>query len=90
MAKIIKANGEKIEVSPNNGNDFKLEELQSIVDGYIEIVWMPNNEIMVVNEDGKLRDLPVNQEATKIYQEIFGFNDMIVGDVLLCNANQVE
>jgi len=90
MAKIIKSNGETIDVNPNNGNDFKLEELQTIVGGYIEIVWLPNNEIMVVNEDGKLMELPINQEATKIYQNAFGYNDVIVGDVLLCKSNQVE
>ena len=43
-----------------------------------------------VMKDGKLLDLPINQEATTIYQKTFGFNDMIVGDVLLCDANQVE
>lgn len=90
MAKIIKANGEIVEVSPNNGVDFKLEELQTIVNGYIEIVWMPNDEIMVVNEEGKLMDLPLNEIATTIYRNAFGYCDSIVGDVLICNNNQVE
>lgn len=90
MAKIIKTNGDEIEVAPKNGKDFKLEELNEIVDGYIEIVWLPNDEIMVVNEDGKLRKLPVNQKATEIYFNAFNYPDIIVGDVLLCNANQVE
>lgn len=90
MAKIIKANGETIEVEPRNGNDFKLEELKDIVNGYIEIVWLPMNKILVVNEDGKALDLPVNEAATKIYHDAFGFNDIIVGDVLLCNDSQVE
>lgn len=90
MAKIIKANGEEIETSPMNGNDFKLEELQSIVGGYIEIVWLPNGKIMVINEEGKLMNLPENVNATKIYHSTFGYNDLIVGDVLLCDSNQVE
>lgn len=90
MAKIIKANGEIIDVNPKNGKDFKLYELQKIVDGYIEVVWMPYDKIMVVNEDGKIRHLPVNEKATKIYQDCFGFSDIIVGDVLVCDSNQVE
>lgn len=90
MAEIIKANGEHKVVEPNNGKDFKLKELIEIVNGWVEIVWLPNDKIMIVNEDGKLLDLPINQEATKIYQDTFGFNDVIVGDVLLCNSNQVE
>lgn len=91
MAKIIKSNGEQIEVAPMNGNDFKLEELQTIVGGWVEIVWLPNNEdIMVINEEGKLYNLPLNKEATKIYQDSFGYTDLIVGDVLLCKKNQIE
>ena len=91
MAKIIKASGEQIEVAPMNGNDFKLEELQTIVGGLVEIVWLPNNEdIMVINEEGKLMNLPFNKEATKIYYDSFGYDDTIVGDVLLCKNNQVE
>ena len=90
MAQIIKTNGERVETSPKNGKDFKLEELQEIVNGWIEIVWLPNDMVLIVNEDGKPLDLPINQEATKIYQDAFGFNDVIVGDALLCNTNQVE
>lgn len=90
MAKIIKASGEEIETSPMNGNDFKLEELQSIVGGYIEIVWLPNDKIMVINEEGKLMELPLNVKATGIYYNAFGYEDLIVGDVLLCDSNQVE
>lgn len=90
MAQIIKTNGETIDVKPKNGKDFKLRELQAIVDGYIEIVWLPNDKIMVVNEDGKLRGLETNVEATRIYYNVFGYTDIIVGDVLICDANQVE
>lgn len=90
MARIIKANGEITEVSPANGKDFKLEELQTIVDGYIEVIWMPEDKIMVINEEGKLLKLPVNEKATKIYQDNFCYPDIIVGDVLVCDANQVE
>jgi hypothetical protein len=90
MAQIIKTNGEIIYAEPKNGKDFKLRELQAIVDGYIEIVWLPNDKIMVVNEDGKLRGLETNVEATRIYYNAFGYKDIIVGDVLLCDANQVE
>lgn len=90
MAQIIKANGQIVEAEPKNGKYFKLRELQKIVDGYIEVVWMPNDKIMVVNEDGKLRELETNVEATRIYYNAFGYQDIIVGDVLLCDSNQVK
>ena len=38
MAKIIKTDGTIVEVTPQNGADFQLEELQKIVGGYIEVL----------------------------------------------------
>lgn len=88
MAVIYKSNGEVIETSPKNGNDFSLKELKEIVGGYIEIVNLGDN-YMVVNEEGKLLDLPLNSEATTLYMLIANINDYIVGDVLVCPKNQI-
>jgi hypothetical protein len=88
-AKIYKADGSIIDVKPNNGTDFSLEELQEIVGGFIEIVSLMDNEIMVINEEGKLIDLPFNETATQMYQEVDGFYDYIAGDVLVCDSNMV-
>lgn len=88
-AKIYKADGSIIDVKPNNGTDFSLEELQEIVGGYIEVVGLMDNEIMVINEEGKLIDLPFNETATQMYQEVDGFYDYIAGDVLVCDSNMV-
>ncbi len=74
-----------VEIQPRNGRYFKLRELQKIVGGYIEILTLNGNEIMVVNEEGKIHDLPLNLQAT----ELFGL-DVIVGDVLVCNDNEVK
>jgi hypothetical protein len=88
-AKIYKADGSIIDVKPNNGTDFSLEELQEIVGGFIEIVSLMDNEIMVINEEGKLIDLPFNETATQMYQEVDGFYDCIAGDVLVCDSSMV-
>ena len=74
-----------VEIQPRNGRYFKLRELQKIVDGHIEILTLNGNEMMVVNEEGKIHDLPLNLQAT----ELFGL-DVIVGDVLVCNDNEVK
>ena len=84
MAKIIKTNGEVLEVEPKNGTDFSLEEMQAIVGGYIEIVSL-GDDLMVVNEEGKLIGLPINDVATAMIT-----NDIIVGDVLICKNNQIK
>ena len=83
MAKIIKADGTEIAVTPKNGKDFKLDELQPIVGGYIEIVYLPGR-FMVVNEEGKLMGLPINGKASFIAGET------IVGDVLVCDRKEIK
>ena len=91
MATIYKAHGEVINIEPRNGRDFSLSELQAIVSGYIEIVPLKGNNIMVVNEEGKLNDLAINHTATRIYIEANPYAlDIIVGDVLICNRNQIK
>lgn len=94
MAKIYKASGEVVNVSPKNGKDFKLEELQEIVGGFIEVVTLSDNKIMVVNEEGKIEGLPKNHKATEILNAntdpMFEFIDYIVGDALICNGNEVR
>lgn len=52
MATLLKSDGTRKEIQPQNGTDFKLEELQAYVDGYIEIVNLQNGEILVINEAG--------------------------------------
>lgn len=93
MATLIKADGTKKTIQPQNGTDFSLEELQKYVDGYIEVVYLRNqeDEIMVINEDGKER-YPTNQTATKLalkHQAIFP-QDWIDGDVVLCKNSEVR
>lgn len=90
-AQIIYADGRVLPASPKNGTDFSLEELQKAVGGYIEIIDLRNGQIMVVNEEGKIKGLPVNIIATEAYNMRFQpISDVIVGDVLLCEKDMVK
>jgi len=84
MAKIVKVDGEEIAIQPDNGVEFLLEEMQSIVGGYIEVLYLSDGRLMVVNEEGLLRKLPFNPIATTMASRI------IVGDVLVCEQNQIR
>lgn len=90
MAQIIKTNGEVIETAPKNGTDFQLEELQSIVGGYIEIVNLQDGRIICLNEEGKLYNLPYNTRATDILRAALLTIDFIVGDVLVCKDEEIQ
>jgi hypothetical protein len=70
-----------------------LEEAQKIVGGYVEGITFPNNDYLIVNEEGKLNGLPLNVKATKLWREtftkdnsVFGYDDFIVGNVILIKA----
>lgn len=74
---------------PNNTTDFRLEELQRFVGGYIEVVCF-DDFIMIINEEGKLKQLPVNFMASTIYQKYYRETNYIVGDCLICKNALVK
>lgn len=90
MARLYKTNGEVIEVSPKNNRDFTLEELQNFVEGYIEIINLTAEKILIVNEEGKINKLPFNELATELWKKYYGRTDYIVGNALLCNSDEVR
>tara|TARA_R110000824_G_scaffold367834_1_gene557062 strand:+ start:290 stop:559 length:270 start_codon:yes stop_codon:yes gene_type:complete len=87
-AQIVNTNGEVRSVKPKNGNIFELKELQKIVDGYIQILRTRDERVMVINEEGKIKNLPYNEIATSLY--VYGNHDPIVGDVIVMDRNQMR
>ena len=64
-----------------------LSEMQACVGGYIELVYLKDGVILVVNEEGKLNNLKPNIIAT----ELAGISDdHIVGDVLLISSKFIN
>lgn len=63
----------------------RLENYQQLVGGYIEVVHaaglQPYHSAMVVNEEGILRDLPVNPLASMLYGDYIAGNAVIVGTI---------
>lgn len=89
MAKLYKRDGIIEDIKPQNGSGFLLEELQAMVGGYIETLCLAEGKWIVVNEEGKLQNLPLNFQATKIIRE-YGYADYIVGDALICDPNEIN
>ena len=85
QAFIYQANGEIIPIMPKNNSLFTLQELQDIVKGYIEVVYLKDGRLMIINEEGKLNDLAPNPQATKLYNI-----DYIVGDVLVTPKKYID
>jgi hypothetical protein len=89
MALHIKANGTETVVHPTNGVEFSLEELQNFVGGYIELVFTKENKEMYVNEEGLLKNLPLNDKATYLLAHRYGLQG-IHGDVIICEKGEAN
>lgn len=95
MAKLIKITGSAPRgirnVKPRNGETFELEELYELLEvDMIEIVPSSNGrQLVVIDEEGKLKQNPIVNGLASI--ACFpGGRDMIVGNALICNPNEIE
>lgn len=77
-----------IEVEPKNGKTFELRELQDLVNGMIEVASLSHGEIMIMNEEGTLFNLPVNYQATVLFNAKVG-PGTILGPALVCKSEMV-
>ena len=82
---------EKIKVNTDK-NEFKiikrskdeptLEQAQKFVGGMVQGITFPNGAYLIINEEGRLKNLPLNPEATLLWRMHFDHND-IVGPAIL-------
>ena len=89
---IIHSDGALTAVKPRDFKKFTLEELQAFVGGFIQIVNLAANKLLVVNEEGKLHNLPVNEKATALAlscNAIFP-TDYIVGDAVVIESTMLD
>ncbi len=86
MATLITPDGTLKVVHPKAGigKKFTLKEMQTIVEGYVEYLYLPNGVIAVVNEEGRLIGLKYNPRASLTT----GWH--LVGNVLLCDNTELN
>lgn len=91
MAYHIAADGDIKGITPENGTDFSLGEAQRVVEGYIEVLPLTDDQIMILNDEGKFcKDY--NAVATviaELHHAIFD-GDYICGDVIICPAEMLK
>lgn len=86
-ASLITSNGDFKSLDVNQ-EEFNLKTLQNYVNGYIEIITLPNlKKKMVINEEGKINELPINHYATQLFRDAYDTTDYIAGDVVLLDSN---
>lgn len=83
MATIIKTDGKIIKL---NNPTFK--DLQTAVNGYVEIIALDKDNKMIVNDEGRLSGLPINKTATETLQRHHKQKTIdILGDAVVLNKN---
>ena len=78
-------------------NEPTLQAAQDFVGGYVEGITFPNGDYLIINEEGKLMGLPLNEEATKLWKATFdndnyitGRNDFVVGPAILIKKDALK
>jgi hypothetical protein len=86
-AVLIKVDGTIIAFQKNK--PFELKEMCGLIGcEMIEIVNTIDGRLMVLDEEGKLKNKEINWGASSLYE--FADQDKIVGDVLICDQGLIE
>lgn len=62
-ANVVKPDGSNEVVRPQ-GDTWTLEELQALVEGYIEVKYLPDDQIAIFNEEGRIKGMAPNPLAS--------------------------
>ena len=89
MAELLKTDGTRLPITPRNGTDFTFAECYTLLDcTTIQIVETLDGRLLLIDEEGKFADRPVNGQATALY--MFGSQDPIMGPAIVCDNDQLR
>ena len=87
----------KFQTVEDSKHEPDLKAAQEFVGGYVEGITFPNGDYLIINEEGKLMQLPLNVEATKLWRSTFtkdkyafGYDDFVVGPAILIKAKALK
>ena len=69
----------ELKIIEDSKDEPTLESAQEFVGGYVEGITFPNGDYLIVNEEGKLMGLEVNEPATKLWRDTFDNDNFITG-----------
>ena len=85
----------KMIVNKKDEPDYKA--VSDFVGGMVEAVTFPNGDLLLLNEEGKLMGLPLNEEATALWRthftketHLFGYDDFVVGPAIVIQKNALN
>ena len=86
----VNTTADQFKIIEDSKDEPTLESAQEFVGGYVEGITFPNGDYLIINEEGKLMNLPLNPEATALWRTtfikdkyLFGYDDFVVGPAIL-------
>ena len=79
MTKDINTKASEFKIIKDSKDEPNLKEAQEFVGGYVEGITFPNGDYLIINEEGKLKGLPYNPEASALWKATFDNNNYITG-----------
>ena len=93
----INTKASEFKIITDSKDEPNLKEAQEFVGGMVEGITFPNGDYLIINEEGKLMNLPLNVEATKLWRSTFtkdkyafGYDDFVVGPAILIKAKALK
>ena len=81
---------QEFKVIKDKKDEPKYPEVKEFVGGMVEAITFPNGDLLLINEEGKLMQLPLNPEATALWRmtftketHAFGYDDWVSGPAIL-------
>ena len=79
MTKDINTKASEFKIIEDSKDEPSLKEAQEFVGGYVEGITFPNGDYLIINEEGKLMNLPYNPEASALWKATFDNDNYITG-----------
>ena len=97
MTKDINTTAAEFKIIENSKDEPSLKQAQEFVGGYVEGITFPNGDYLIINEEGKVYNLPLNPEATTLWRATFtedkyayGYDDFVVGPAILIKKDALK
>ena len=80
----------EFKIIKDNKDEPDYKAASKFVGGMVEVITFPNGDVLIVNEEGKLMNLPLNPEGTALWRMTFtkdkyafGYDDWVSGPAIL-------
>ena len=97
MTTDINTKASEFKIIEDKKDEPNYKEVSKFVGGMVECVQFPNGDLLLLNEEGKIFNLPLTPEATALWRATFtkdkyayGYDDFVVGPAILIKKQALD